>query len=97
MRLLILFLLITMAIFAKEQTVKIKIDGMTCPLCTMTIKKNLKKQKGVIKAKVKLNTEIATVKFDDANITKDALLKAIEEVGYKGEFIVESNKTKEKE
>ncbi len=96
MRLLILFLL-TMAIFAKEQTVKIKIDGMTCPLCTMTIKKNLKKQKGVIKAKVKLNTEIATVKFDDANITKDALLRAIEEVGYKGEFIVESNKTKEKE
>ena len=94
MKLLTLLLLITSAFFAKERTVKIKIEGMTCPLCTMTIKKNLKKQNGVVGAKVKLNTETATVKFDDANITKEALLKAIEEVGYKGEFIIEDKDKK---
>jgi mercuric ion binding protein len=69
MKKIIFALLLLFLLDAKEQVVKIKVEGMTCPLCTMTIKKNLKKQNGVVKAKVKLNTEIATVKFDDNNIT----------------------------
>ncbi len=89
MRILLLTLALFGVIFAKEQSVKIKIEGMTCPLCTMTIKKNLKKQKGVIKAKVKLNSQMANVKFDDSLIKKEKLLEAIKEVGYKGEFIKE--------
>jgi mercuric ion binding protein len=96
MKKIIFALLLLFLLDAKEQVVKIKVEGMTCPLCTMTIKKNLKKQNGVVKAKVKLNTEIATVKFDDNNITKEQLLKAIEEVGYKGKFIPNNESFKNK-
>jgi len=67
-----------------QQSVVISIKGMTCPLCTTMIKKNLKKQEGVIKAKVKLNTNSATVTYDDKKINTNTLLQAIEEVGYKG-------------
>jgi mercuric ion binding protein len=69
---------------AAPKTIEIEVEGMTCPLCTMTIKKNLKKQSGVLKAKVKLNTNTATVTYEDDNISQEKLLKAIEEVGYKG-------------
>jgi len=47
--------------------------------------RSLKKVKGVSKAKVKLNTEIASVTFDE--IKHEVLLQAIEDVGYKGKFI----------
>ncbi len=84
------FLLIALSIgilLAKEATVHIAITGMTCPLCTMTIKKNLKRQTGVTKAKVILNTHTATVTYDDTKVQNKTLLKAIEEVGYKGKVI----------
>lgn len=71
---------------AKDVTAQIKIDGMTCPMCTTAIKKSLKKVRGVSKAKVKLNIEIATVTFDET-VKHEALLEAVKDVGYKGEFI----------
>jgi len=88
-----LSLLCTM-VWSQEQQIEITVEGMSCPLCTMTIKKNLKKQPGVIQAKVRLNTRKATVTYDDSRIETSQLLKAIEEVGYKGS--VETNMTKEK-
>lgn len=64
----------------------IEVEGMTCPLCTVAIKRSLKKTPGVLKAKVKLNTRKATVRFkDDLNTTR--LLEAIEKAGYKGEIL----------
>jgi len=48
--------------------------------------RSLKKVKGVSKAKVKLNTEIASVTFDET-VKHEVLLQAIEDVGYKGKFI----------
>lgn len=71
---------------ASEKTIEIDIEGMTCPLCTMTIKKNLKKQPGVQKAKVRLNTHTATVTYETEQIEAAHLLKAIEEAGYKGKI-----------
>ncbi len=71
-------------LFAAEKHIMIDIKGMTCPLCTMVIKKNLKKQEGVIKAKVKLHSNSAKVVYDDTKITIEKLLKAVEEVGYTG-------------
>jgi len=69
---------------AKQVVAIISVDGMTCPLCTMTIKKNLKKQNGVLKAKVLLSSKKAFVTYDDQKTDKARLLKAIDEVGYKG-------------
>jgi mercuric ion binding protein len=80
-------MLLTLFVFAKEQTVVIKIEGMTCPLCTSAIKKSLKKTKGVIKAKVILNSKKATVKYDNNLTNIENLLKAIKNVGYSGKII----------
>ena len=86
MKYVLFLLLFAGVLFAKVQKVVIDVEGMSCPLCTMTIKKNLKKQNGVIKAKVKLSTNSAFVIYDDKNITKEQLIKAIDEVGYKGKI-----------
>ncbi len=78
----IILCFITFGLFAK--TVTIKIEGMTCPLCTTAIKRSLKKVKGVAKVKVKLNTKSATVTYDNKTTNTKKLLKAIEDTGYKG-------------
>ena len=84
---IVLILCITLVVLLAENvTAQIKIEGMTCPMCTTAIKKSLKKVKGVSKAKVKLNTEIASVTFDET-VKHEVLLQAIEDVGYKGKFI----------
>ena len=85
-KLCLLVLLSSLGIVAAEKTIKIDIEGMTCPLCTMTIKKNLKNQAGVLKAKVRLNTHTATVTYEESKGETQTLLKAIEEVGYKGKI-----------
>ncbi|QOR61249.1 heavy-metal-associated domain-containing protein [Sulfurovum sp. ST-21] len=85
MKILLVFI-IHFTLFAEDKTALIKVTGMTCPMCTTAIKKSLKKVDGVIKAKVKLNTAVATVTFRE-KVTQGQLLKAIADVGYKGEFI----------
>lgn len=81
-----MFCIISMALLAETKTALIKVTGMTCPMCTTAIKKSLKKVKGVQKAKVKLNTEIATVTYEK-NVTKKELLQAVKDVGYTGIII----------
>lgn len=73
---------------AAQKTAIIKVEGMTCPLCTMAVKKSLKRIDGVIKAKVILNTKRATVIYDDKIASKTKLLEAIKRAGYKGKFIL---------
>ena len=69
-----------------DKVAHIDVKGMTCPLCTVAIKRSLKKTPGVVSAKVRLNTHSATVRFrDDVNVS--TLLKAIEKVGYKGKIV----------
>lgn len=87
MKKLILLIGLGAILLAGTKTAIIKIDGMTCPLCTTAIKKSLKRTKGVIKAKVRLNTQKATVKFDDKIATKKELLNAVKKAGYKGKII----------
>ena len=87
MKKLILLVGVGVFLFGEVKTAIIKIDGMTCPLCTTAIKRSLKKTKGVIKAKVRLNTQEATVKFDDKSTSQKELLDAVKKAGYKGEII----------
>ncbi len=87
MKKLILLIGLGVFLFGEVKIAIIKIDGMTCPLCTTAIKRGLKKTKGVIKAKVKLNTQKATVMFDDKIATKKELLNAIKKAGYTGKII----------
>ena len=87
----IILLLITLSFGFSSKVAVIDVEGMTCPLCTTAIKKSLKKIDGVTKAKVILNVRQATVYFDK-KVTKEQLLQAIKDVGYKGK--IESIKDK---
>ncbi len=81
------YILATICIFGYSNKLAIiKIDGMTCPLCTVAIKRSLKHTKGVLKAKVRLNTQKATVTYSD-DINESLLLDAIKKAGYKGKII----------
>jgi heavy metal translocating P-type ATPase len=64
----------------KTQPVSLDIEGMTCASCVNRVEKALLKVPGVETASVNLATERATVAGGDV----EALLKAVEKVGYKG-------------
>ena len=81
-----IFLALTLITLSFAKVVTIHVEGMTCPLCTMAVKKSLKKINGVKKVKVRLNTKKATVYFDK-NIDNQKFIKAIKEAGYSGKVI----------
>jgi mercuric ion binding protein len=81
-----LFLVLALLSLSFAKVVALHVEGMTCPLCTMAIKKSLKKVKGVTKVKVRLNTKKATVHFKKG-VKKEALLQAIKDVGYSAKII----------
>jgi periplasmic mercuric ion binding protein len=70
------------AVFAAEQTVKLDIQGMSCPSCPYQVESALKGVDGVISAKASLLKGSAVVKYDDAKTDIAALKKATEDVGF---------------
>jgi len=73
-------------LFGGEKVAVIEVSGMTCPLCTVAVKRSLKKTPGVLKAKVRLNTRQATVHFSD-ELNSSKLLEAIKRAGYEGKIL----------
>ena len=67
-----------------SKPVSIDIEGMTCASCVSRVEKSLLKVPGVTSASVNLATERATVQLSDTD-NVDALFKAIEKAGYKGQ------------
>src|SRR3989338_8190545 len=65
----------------KKET--IKIYGMYCASCALTIERNLKRAKGVKSANVNFATEKATVEFEPEKITKEKIEEIIDSLGYK--------------
>ena len=57
------------------------IEGMTCASCAARIERGLNELDGVTAA-VNYATEKAAVEYDPAQVTPDALLGAVEELGY---------------
>ncbi|MFZ5991860.1 MAG: heavy metal translocating P-type ATPase [Deinococcota bacterium] len=60
----------------------IGVEGMTCAACVNRVECGLKKVEGVEAASVNLATERATVAYDPATTTPQALIEKIQEVGY---------------
>ena len=85
-KILLLSLLFSLSLQAKEQSVTLKIDGMTCPLCTMAIKKSLKSTKGVKKIKISLPKKRAVVLFETTQANTATLINAIKKAGYSAEL-----------
>jgi mercuric ion binding protein len=68
--------------WAAAQTVTLSVPGMYCAVCPITVKKALKKVKGVGQVKDSFENREATVNFDDAKTNVDALIKATADAGY---------------
>jgi Cu+-exporting ATPase len=68
-----------------EETVDLKISGMTCASCVGRVERALRAVPGVVEASVNLATERASVRTL-GDITP-ALIRAIEETGYEAETV----------
>jgi Cu+-exporting ATPase len=63
-------------------TIRIPVSGMTCAACQARVQRTLQKQPGVSDASVNLMMNDATVTFDPATTTPDALVSIIRDTGY---------------
>jgi len=66
----------------------LKIDGMSCATCAMTIENKLKTLDGIITAKVSYATSDAAISYDDSKIDVYEIKAVIDNLGYK---VVSSN------
>ena len=67
--------------------IKLKIEGMTCGHCQMSVKKALENIKGVKSAVVDLDDNSAKVSYKSDKVTIDNLIDAVVKAGYKAEAI----------
>lgn len=61
---------------------KLKITGMHCASCAMTIDEELEELDGVKESKTSYRKQLTKVVFDDERIDVDAIASAIQKLGY---------------
>jgi len=62
---------------------KLKIEGMHCSSCAMSIDMDLEDLKGVKSANTNYARQESEVEFIDAEITEDKIINQIKKTGYK--------------
>ena len=67
---------------AIQQTVELKIEGMTCQGCVRGVTRKLSGVAGVFGAVVDLAAGKATVQYDESRAKVDDLIGAVEQIGY---------------
>jgi periplasmic mercuric ion binding protein len=67
---------------AADRTVKLAVENMDCEACPITVNKAIKRVSGVKAAKVDYNSKTATVVFNDATTTVEAIAAASTNAGY---------------
>ncbi|MDD1673037.1 MAG: heavy metal translocating P-type ATPase [Methanomicrobiales archaeon] len=65
-----------------EKKAELKISGMTCPTCVITLEKKISSVEGVKDVQVNLGTETASVTYDTGTVQLADLEKAVKESGY---------------
>jgi len=70
------------AAFAAERTVTFAVEGMYCAACPYIVKTSMQAVPGVTEVDVSFEAQTATVTFDDATITPDAIAAASRDAGY---------------
>jgi len=72
------------------QEITLKVDGMTCKMCPITIKTAIKKLNGVKNADVSYNDKEAKVRYQQDKVIVDEIITAIENAGnYKAAYLDE--------
>jgi mercuric ion binding protein len=67
---------------AAEQTVTFTVDNMTCALCPVTVKRAMESVDGVRAVEIDFEARTATVIFDTAATSADAIATASSDAGY---------------
>lgn len=68
----------------QTESVLVAIEGMSCTGCSSGIQAMLKHTPGVISADVSLERKEANVEFDPSLITREKIVEAINNMGYRG-------------
>jgi len=72
--------------------INFKIKGMSCDACVQLITKELKKQPGVVEAKIDLKSKSGLVMYDKTKIQKKDIFDAIRKAGdYQAEEVIDSD------
>lgn len=80
----------TNAAFAPKATVVLEVKGMTCTACASHIQSALSDVKGVHRANVEYETGKGVVEYDPALVQPEALIKRVDQSGYKAALAEES-------
>lgn len=65
------------------EKIELKIEGMHCGSCAVGIQMIASGLDGVSSAEVDYNGKKGVFQFDSAKVSKEKIIKAIEELGYK--------------
>jgi mercuric ion binding protein len=66
----------------QQETVTLAVEGMTCPVCPITVRTALERVPGVKNAAVDFDTRTATVVFDPVAVDVEALTAATTNAGF---------------
>ncbi len=69
-------------IVAKEQTVTLRVENMTCSLCPVTVRKALEAVEGVQETNISLAENTAIIIFDDDQTDVDTLMATTTNAGF---------------
>lgn len=61
---------------------KLKISGMHCASCAMTIDEELEELDGVTEAKTSYRKQVTKVTFDEGRVDVDAIATVVQKLGY---------------
>ena len=61
--------------------INIKIDGMSCQHCVMSVEKAVDAVEGINSSEVSVGS--AKISYDDIKTDRDAFVKAVQDAGYK--------------
>lgn len=75
-------LLTASALAAEPSTVTLGVEHMTCAACPITVSRALSHVAGVTKSTVDMTAHTATVTFDPAQTTAEALATAVSQAGF---------------
>ena len=81
-RIILIFAMFAEPAFAAQRNAKFSVSNMTCPLCPITVKSAISQVPGVISVEVNRELARATVSYDDAQATADAIAAASTNAGY---------------
>ena len=75
----------TQALTFASQAVRstaLRIDGMTCASCSITVRLAIKKLPGVRDVKVSAEAKTAVVDYDPTKVTPEQMIEAVDRAGY---------------